>query len=157
MDYEEFIENLNKLYTKYFNEQGGIVSNFDANKSEFLGYLSDKIYVKMPKGLKSQKNTIYISSSKKEYYEKGIYSKITCKGSFLIFPDDGRKSFTKDEYIEEVWMGTCSTKTLYKRFDKLFAEMLKLIKSQKNDKLAKVAKKIFLSEITKKFQYKKGN
>lgn len=146
MDYIEFLEELRKLYKKYFN-QSGVNSSFNEKETNWQGFIQDKLTIQMPKELTGMCR-FYISSSKKDFISYGIYAPVKVEGKITIHREDKNTHFTPDEIIYENWHGIYKIDTLLKKFDKLFAQMLKLIKSTTNDKFARIAKKVFADTAT---------
>lgn len=139
MDYIEFIKNLNSLYKKYFNESNGIKSSFNEKEAGYVGIIIDTISVKMPKGLDGIVKVL-VNSGKKEYEEKGMYASLKVKGDLFV-KEQGKTKLLPDEMIRETWNGTYKIDSLFKKFDGLFKEMLKLLSGHK--KMNKISNIIF--------------
>ena len=144
MDYFEFIDALNALYKKYFNETGGVKNTLSPNEMEHIGLIVDTLTLKMPNGLDGN-GKILVSCSGKDFEENGVYAALKVKGKFFIH-EKGKTKLLPSELIDENWNGRYKTTGLLKKFDGLFKEMLKLLTGKKNDKMNKISKIVFEAE-----------
>src|SRR5574344_517249 len=140
MEYLDFVEEIKKLYKKYFGEDG-VKSVYDDNK-EIIKPIWDPIFFKSPKGLKIEGAFLNIVVNKKDFDEYGISSPLTIDTEMFSHLDDGNRKYSVDDIVSFKMKGRYKHELILKKVDEFFKKSSELLRNKTASKFVRVTKKI---------------
>lgn len=132
MNYIDFLKNLERLYKKFFNEEG-VHSNLKISKAEEMGYVNDHVIIKLPKELKGR-FSFNVKTDKEDFERDDFHAKIIVDGIADVSEIDSMNN----DRIYFKFKGKKNPAIVYEEINDIFQDMLKLIQSNRLKKLKEI-------------------